>query len=306
MDLNGYLNSNVYKIIQSDIQNGMLTHSYILYGYKADEVKELSVFMAQHILCQQENAPCGKCNVCHNIYKGIYSDVLVYPKNSKGLKVEDAKEIVNESLVVPFENNKKVYILNDFDLANVLSQNKLLNTIEEPASSVVFIINTSNINGVLSTIKSRSKKIYVTLDNTTTVKPAEQNNQQAVSNEVLDLLTNLAFSLFLQMKNSSQVLSYSFKIGEYEEHLPVLLNILQTILADATKLKYKIVNTLVNKNYVSQLTQIADTFSVQALKELFDDVSASNQMISTNCNKNAVIENFLIKILEVKFKCQKQ
>ena len=71
MNLQSYLNSNIYKIINNDIKNGMLNHSYILYGSGSSNVKNYSINVAQHLLCEQNGAPCGQCRICKNIENGI-------------------------------------------------------------------------------------------------------------------------------------------------------------------------------------------------------------------------------------------
>lgn len=67
--------------------------------------------------------------------------------------IEDLRDIINFSSLTSAKS-KKVFILNNFELASVGSVNSLLKTLEEPSVSSMFVI-ISNSNTVLPTIKSR-------------------------------------------------------------------------------------------------------------------------------------------------------
>ncbi|NLM06222.1 MAG: DNA polymerase III subunit [Tissierellia bacterium] len=90
-----------------------------------------------------------------------HPDVLMFkPENGK-YKVEDAREIVSSSYEAPFETDRKIYIIEEFDAFAPLAQNILLKVLEEPQAKTVFILLSENKDKILPTILSRVSEIKV-------------------------------------------------------------------------------------------------------------------------------------------------
>lgn len=280
-----YKNSELQSVLHADLANNMLNHAYLLYGQNEAVLNEFASSMAKDILLHK-NPNQNATNLSDNIDKNIYSDVSVYPKNGKTFKTEDAKQIAEDALVVPFESDYKIYILNGFDRATIPAQNKLLKTLEEPNGYVVFIITTTNLQSVLPTIRSRSKKLFVQ----TQANNSENSSIQQQCKEFANLL-------FLNFKASSQVLQFAVQFGDY--NFAELLTSIQDLLVQATNAR------LQGQTTTSPVVQkmIAD-FNVIGLKKIFAETLLLKQKIESNTNKNMSIEYFLMKILEVRFECQ--
>lgn len=90
-----------------------------------------------------------------------FSDCVILPKAGAKLSVEDASRILDESLLHPVEENKKLFVLDAFDTASQLVQNKLLKILEEPPAGVHFLLGASSEGAVLPTVLSRMRKLTV-------------------------------------------------------------------------------------------------------------------------------------------------
>lgn len=95
------------------------------------------------------------------IEKEIYSDLLIFPEPEKKLSIEHCQKIVEESLLHPVEGTKKLFVLDRFDDAPPLLQNKLLKLLEEPPENVYFLLGAESEYAVLPTVLSRVKKFSV-------------------------------------------------------------------------------------------------------------------------------------------------
>ena len=137
--------STVKEIISRDIKEDMISHAYMLISSDEEYVTLLAKQLAKHIMCEK-NISCDTCSQCIKVEKNEHVDVVILPSGKKNLVVEDIENIVSESYVMPLEGERKIYILNNFDLTTVQAQNKLLKTLEEPPKSVVFILTTTNYN----------------------------------------------------------------------------------------------------------------------------------------------------------------
>lgn len=90
-----------------------------------------------------------------------FSDCIVLPRAGAKLTVEDAARVIDESLLVPVEEEKKLFVFDAFDTASQLVQNKLLKILEEPPQGVYFLLGASGEGAVLPTVLSRVRKIVV-------------------------------------------------------------------------------------------------------------------------------------------------
>ncbi len=277
-----FASSNAHNILKHDLTNGMRHHAYFLVGNSADTLTVFAKSMAKQLLCPNvtQGMFCNNCRVCKNIDLGIFSDCLTYPKSGT-FKVEDANSVVTESFVAPFEGDLKVFLLNNFDQSTIPAQNKLLKTLEETNSKVVFLLTATNANAVLETIQSRCKHVNV-------FESLQQNKtqeQEFYEDQVQQLLNKL--------NHSSQILQTSAAVMECDDTVVKWLSAYQNSLA----------NTLANKLTEAAIPQWAEVFTPQALAELFYKTIHAQKQITANCNKQAVAEQLLIQFLEVRQKC---
>lgn len=93
------------------------------------------------------------------IEEETFADCTVLPGAGAKLSVDDAARVVDESLLHPVEEDKKLFVLDAFDTASPLVQNKLLKILEEPPEGVYFLLGASGEGSVLPTVLSRVRKL---------------------------------------------------------------------------------------------------------------------------------------------------
>lgn len=86
-----------------------------------------------------------------------FSDCLFFPAEGKKITSEDCARIGEECLLSPVEGEKKLFVLDRFEDASAVVQNKLLKLLEEPPRGVYFLLGTGNEYAVLPTVRSRAK-----------------------------------------------------------------------------------------------------------------------------------------------------
>ena len=105
-----------------------------------------------------------------------FSDCIVLPAEGNKLTADDAARIIDESALRPVEEDKKLFVLDAFDAASALVQNKLLKVVEEPPEGVYFLIGATGESAVLPTVLSRVRKLTVAPFSEETVLKALQRN----------------------------------------------------------------------------------------------------------------------------------
>lgn len=93
------------------------------------------------------------------IDKESFSDCFFYPAAGGKYAADGTGEIIDESILLPVEGKKKLFVLDAFHTASPLVQNKLLKVLEEPPEGVYFLLGATAEHTVLPTVLSRAKKL---------------------------------------------------------------------------------------------------------------------------------------------------
>ncbi len=151
-------NSFFKETFKSMLLSGRLPHGFILYGEKGTGKKTAALYMAKTLLCEKGGTePCNDCRSCRNIDKGIHPDLFFPEKSGKLMtySIDTCRKICADSIIVPNNSDKKIYMFTDADRIQIPAQNSLLKLIEEPPDFVYFIFTATSKDVFLSTIISR-------------------------------------------------------------------------------------------------------------------------------------------------------
>jgi DNA polymerase-3 subunit delta' len=280
------------------------------------------------LLIMQENCEkkeiCFDCANCKKILDGNAIDVE-YFGYQKTIVVEDSEQIVADSYIVPLEFEKKYFVLKDFDKATVSAQNKLLKIIEEPQRFDKFILLTTSAPSILPTVRSRCE-IYnlpkLTIEELSTLFEYELNDamhyktslfcadgnltqlEQIYADKNFMELCDLALKVLTNMKNSTMILEFSSAILSYKGELKKFLQILSSYYADMLCIKNGKTNFVQNKQIEVQLKLVAETYSTLAIINILKYINGIMQSLNFNVNASGVVDNLLLKILEIKYICK--
>ncbi len=244
-------------------------------------------------------------------------DTKVYPKNNEKLLVADSNEIVYEAFIRPVNMQNKIFIINNIDSSTEEAQNKLLKVLEEPPKNVYFLLSAKSEDKVLSTIKSRCQKVKIPPFSKEVISSVCSDELAIIlgdgylgktlelsKNMELKNLARLAVSLFTEMKSSKQVVFFSKQICANKEQLPVILQVLSLCIEDMIKIKCESEEICKLTPFFSDLKDVEVEFSIRALCEISKLISNIKQRMEFNANFTVMIDNFLLKLLEVKYLCK--
>ena len=71
------------------------------------------------------------------------------------IRIEQVRALNSDILLGRFEGNKKVCIIENFDMMTLQATNSFLKTLEEPPADTLFLLTVTNLNNILPTILSR-------------------------------------------------------------------------------------------------------------------------------------------------------
>ena len=150
---------HITAVLRHEIQNDSYTHAYLFCGSRGTGKTTCAKLLAKAVNCLSpvDGSPCGKCEACQAIDNATTSDVLEMDAASN-TGVDYIRDIREAVMYAPSMLKSRVYIIDEVHMLSQSAFNALLKTLEEPPSSVVFILATTEQQKIPATILSRCQK----------------------------------------------------------------------------------------------------------------------------------------------------
>jgi len=316
--------NHIKVTLQNEILNDKVSHAYLFCGPRAVGKTTLARVLAKAVNCEtrkkDEFEPCNKCAYCTSINNFSNLDVIEIDAASN-TGVDNVREnIISLSRVKSSSNKYKVFIIDEVHMLSISAFNALLKTLEEPPTNVIFILCTTEIYKVPSTIISRCERFDFKMisfnDMIAKLDVIVKNEKLDVEREVLELIAlkadghlRDAESLFSQiiavsgkkidMASANLVIPYNnieenFKLLESLSHKDILsaIKIINDLNTNGINLK-NFINDFVELLRKMILSKVSDSLS----SSLGLDLSEKMEIRISELNKNFSMED-LIKISE--------
>jgi len=150
---------HVTRTLLNALSSGHVSHAYLFCGPRGTGKTSTGRILSKAVNCTSngKGEPCNKCEMCISITEGRAMDVIeIDAASNRGIdEIRNLRERVNYA---PGNAKFKVYIIDEFHMLTKEASNALLKTLEEPPSSVIFILATTEAHKVLPTIMSRCQR----------------------------------------------------------------------------------------------------------------------------------------------------
>lgn len=150
---------HVTRTLLNALSSGHVSHAYLFCGPRGTGKTSTGRILSKAVNCTSngKGEPCNKCEMCISITEGRAMDVIeIDAASNRGIdEIRNLRERVNYA---PGNARFKVYIIDEFHMLTKEASNALLKTLEEPPSSVIFILATTEAHKVLPTIMSRCQR----------------------------------------------------------------------------------------------------------------------------------------------------
>ncbi|MBU2456952.1 DNA polymerase III subunit gamma/tau [Patescibacteria group bacterium] len=148
--------------LQNEIQTNSIAHAYLFCGPRAVGKTTFARIFANAINCPKrktgEYEPCGQCDICKEIIQTKSLDIIEIDAASH-TGVDNVREnIVGLARIASSKYKYKVFIIDEVHMLSISAFNALLKTIEEPPANVIFILCTTEVHKVPTTIISRCQR----------------------------------------------------------------------------------------------------------------------------------------------------
>ncbi|MBQ5390273.1 MAG: DNA polymerase III subunit gamma/tau, partial [Clostridia bacterium] len=151
--------SHITDILKYETAANRISHAYLFCGPRGTGKTTCAKILAKAINCLSpvNGNPCGECAACQSIDNESATDVLEMDAASNN-GVDAVRAIRDEVIYTPTGLKYRVYIVDEVHMLSISAFNALLKTLEEPPAHVVFILATTELQKLPSTIISRCQR----------------------------------------------------------------------------------------------------------------------------------------------------
>jgi DNA polymerase-3 subunit delta' len=150
----------VAEFLRGAVESESVSHAYLFVGPSGSGKRSAALRLACALVC--DDGGCGVCSACTRVKRGAHPDVRVFePTGAASYLVEQMRdEIVPDVWLAPAEARAKVYVIERADALGESAANAFLKTLEEPPSTVTFVLLAEDFDAVLPTIVSRCQVVH--------------------------------------------------------------------------------------------------------------------------------------------------
>src|SRR3954452_14324924 len=184
---------HVRTTLENAITQRRIAHGYILCGQRGTGKTTVARIMARCLNCVNgpTATPCGVCASCIEVTAGNSVDVIeIDAASNRG--INEMRELRDNIRYRPARDRYKVFIIDEAHQITNEAFNALLKTLEEPPEWVVFILCTTEVHKIPTTIASRCQQFsFRSVDFTELVARMKQIAQQEgieASDEALSVI----------------------------------------------------------------------------------------------------------------------
>lgn len=254
----------IVNALRFSIANKKIHNCYMLSGTRGIGKTSLARIIAKAINCESSVSgdPCNSCKSCLEINQSRHPDVYEIDAASR-TKVEETKELLDSIVYLPQHSKYKIYIIDEVHMLSMHSFNALLKTLEEPPAHVKFILATTDLHKVPTTVISRCMLFLLPEieknDLLSLFKYVLTHENIPYSDEVVDRIAATSPKSFREALNNLELAIYS-----NDGNLSQNSNFLSIKLTE-TKEVLKLIQAI-HDNQKSQILNITKLFIKDAIK----------------------------------------
>ncbi len=150
---------HITTTLENAVKTGKTSHAYLFTGSRGTGKTSCAKILAKAVNCidSHDGNPCNECEICTGIDSGAILDIIEIDAASNN-GVDNIRDLREEANFTPANAKFRVYIIDEVHMLSIGAFNALLKTLEEPPAHVIFILATTEVHKLPSTILSRCQR----------------------------------------------------------------------------------------------------------------------------------------------------
>ncbi len=150
---------HITTTLENAVKTGKTSHAYLFTGSRGTGKTSCAKILSKAVNClnPQNGNPCNECEICKGIDNGSILDIIEIDAASNN-GVDNIRDLREEANFTPANAKYRVYIIDEVHMLSIGAFNALLKTLEEPPAHVIFILATTEVHKLPSTILSRCQR----------------------------------------------------------------------------------------------------------------------------------------------------
>jgi DNA polymerase-3 subunit gamma/tau len=276
------------QTITNAIKLNKTPNAYLLTGIRGVGKTTTARLIAKALNCEKNNNPkitCSGekfCPTCQEIINSNHIDILEMDAASK-TGIDDVRELIENSKYSPTSAKFKIFIIDEVHMLSKQAFNGLLKTLEEPPSSLKFILATTEVRKIPVTILSRCQRFdlkRVSVDQLCfLLKKIAEKESGKISEDAIKLIAKTSEGsvrdsislLDRALISQSTVENQVIKDTDVREMLGLadkskVISLFKEVLSGNEKEALKYLNELINdgmdaKNFLNDILEVLYLFS---------------------------------------------
>ena len=291
----------IIKILKNSIKNNKINHAYIFSGPRGTGKTSVAKIFAKAVNCLNNSGDvCNNCEVCNLNTDDIIDIVEIDAASNNG--VDEIREIRSSIKLLPTLLKYKVYIVDEVHMLSSSAFNALLKTLEEPPSHAIFILATTEINKIPTTVLSRCQKFdFKKISNEDTINRLKyicECEKIKIDDDILNLISELSDG---GLRDAINLLDQVNSMNKTKITQTDVLNLVGSIDDDVV---FFLLDKIVEGNLAEVLKIINDLYNnhrnfiqiIQKLQQIIKDIIIFN---NTNGYFNKEYEEKLYNYIQV-------
>jgi len=139
------------------MERGNIPHAFLFCGQEGIGKRKTAFEFTRTLFCQ-DGTGCGNCRACIKLERGSHPDFVVI-KSEGSIGIDSSRMIAKEISEHPYENDRRVILIDNAERMTIEAANAFLKTLEEPPPHNHFFIITSSEREIPMTIRSRCTRV---------------------------------------------------------------------------------------------------------------------------------------------------
>lgn len=273
---------HITETLANEVRENRLAHAYLFTGSRGTGKTSCAKILAKAINCLSpvNGNPCNECEICRGIDSGSVMDVVeIDAASNRG--IEDIRALRDESAFSPAQATYRVYIIDEVHMLTIEAFNALLKTLEEPPEHVKFILATTEVQKLPSTILSRCQRF---------------DFRRISSEDIADRLTYVCSNENAKITRDAAVLIARISDGGMRDALSLLDRCL-SVTDDVTSSTVTDAAGIMSKEYLMKMAQAFLAHDTSAALALIDELHKSSCDAERLCSE---LMNYFRNILIIK------